>query len=64
MYRDGQPFERWVAGASVFERTLIGFPPPGHAFWTPETLAGVIARYGPFGFDSTPYEGVNSNRLG
>ena len=64
MYREGQPFERWVANASVFERTLLGFPPPGHAFWTRETLAGVIARYGPFGFDVSPYRDVNSVRLG
>ena len=64
MYREGQPFERWVANASVFERTLIGFPPPGHVFWTAETLAGVIARYGPFGFDAAPYKDVNSKRLG
>ena len=24
---------------------LFGFPPPGHPFWTEETLAAMAARY-------------------
>lgn len=56
MYSSDQRFERWLASASVLERTLLGFPPPGHSYWTSETLAGVTARYAPFGFDPSPYQ--------
>ena len=38
------------------ERTLLGFPSPGHEYWTPETLEGVAARYP--AMDMTPYEGA------
>ena len=31
----------------------LGFPPPGHPYWTPETLAGVENRYP--GLDLTPW---------
>jgi hypothetical protein len=24
---------------------VLGFPPPGHPYWTEETLTGVAARY-------------------
>ena len=34
----------------------LGFPPPGHAHWTPERLEAVRARYGPLGMDMTPYQ--------
>ena len=56
MYHPEQRFERWLASASVLERTVLGFPAPGHPYWTRETLAGVTARYAPFGFDPAPYE--------
>ena len=46
-------FHEWVVGASVSERSLIGFPEPGHEFWTEETLDGVAARFS--GIDMTPY---------
>jgi hypothetical protein len=36
---------RFVAGASERQLTVLGFPAPGHPYWTPETLAGVAARY-------------------
>lgn len=35
------------------QRDLFGFPPPGSDYWTPETRAGVAARY-PL-MDMTPY---------
>jgi ectoine hydroxylase-related dioxygenase (phytanoyl-CoA dioxygenase family) len=36
---------RFVNGASERQMTVLGFPVPGHPYWTPETLAGVAARY-------------------
>ena len=32
---------------------LLGFPKPGHPYWTPETIAGVAARYP--GLDMEPW---------
>ena len=37
-----QPF---VEAATPRQLELIGFPPPGHPYWTPSTLAGVHLRY-------------------
>ncbi len=42
-----------LAAMSVRQRDLFGFPPPGSEYWTPETLAGVQARYP--AMDMTPY---------
>jgi ectoine hydroxylase-related dioxygenase (phytanoyl-CoA dioxygenase family) len=36
---------RFVKGATLRQLTVLGFPVPGHPYWTPETLAGVAARY-------------------
>jgi hypothetical protein len=36
---------RFVAGATPRQLQSFGFPPPGHAYWTPETLAGMALRY-------------------
>jgi hypothetical protein len=33
---------------------LFGFPPPGHPYWTAETLAGLSRRYP--GIDISPWE--------
>jgi hypothetical protein len=38
-------FRIWIERASVAERELLGFPAPGHDYWTEETLAGVAARF-------------------
>ncbi|MEE2674589.1 MAG: phytanoyl-CoA dioxygenase family protein [Myxococcota bacterium] len=62
MYRRSQVMEHLVARASVDQRCVLGFPAPGHAYWTPETLAAVDARYGPLGMDAAPY--VNALRSG
>jgi hypothetical protein len=37
-----QPF---IESASPRQLALIGFPSPGHPYWTPATLAGVALRY-------------------
>jgi hypothetical protein len=36
---------RFVARASERQLTVLGFPHPGHPYWTSHTLAGVAARY-------------------
>ena len=53
----GKPaFKEWIERASVEERNLLGFPEPGHEYWTDETLDGVGARFS--GMDMTPYRDV------
>jgi hypothetical protein len=50
----GQPaIRRFLTRATPEQRTAIGFPPPGHAFWDDRTLAGVAAHYP--GIDLEPY---------
>lgn len=47
---------RWyefVERATPAQLALFGFPPPGHPYWTPETLQGVAHRYA--GLDLTPW---------
>ncbi|MFI0371819.1 phytanoyl-CoA dioxygenase family protein [Actinomadura sp. 1N219] len=44
---------RFVANASLRQLELFGFPPPGHPYWTADTLAGVALRYP--GLDLTPW---------
>ena len=53
-------FRQWIEGASPEERTLLGFPSPGHEYWTPETLEGVAARYP--AMDMTPYKRAIANK--
>jgi len=36
---------RFVARASPRQLQLFGFPPPGHPFWTSETVSGMGQRY-------------------
>jgi len=36
---------RFVQHANVRQLTVLGFPPPGHPYWTAQTLTGVAARY-------------------
>lgn len=47
-------FYKWVSQATPEERTLLGFPEPGHEYWTEETLEGVSKRYPDM--DMTPYQ--------
>ncbi len=60
MYRPSQVTERLIARASVEQRCVLGFPAPGHPYWTRATLAAVAARYGPLGMDVGPYEHARS----
>jgi len=54
-YRPAQDLERLIGTAYVDQRTVMGFPPPGSRYWNADTLAAVAARFGPFGFDPSPY---------
>jgi len=38
-------WQAFVGHASPRQLALFGWPPPGHAFWTADTLAGVEQRY-------------------
>jgi hypothetical protein len=42
-----------IAAATPRQRALLGFPPPGDPYWTPDTLAAVACRYP--GFDPADY---------
>lgn len=35
----------FVGRATAGQLQAFGFPPPGHPFWTPQTLAGMALRY-------------------
>jgi hypothetical protein len=49
----GPAWYDFVSRASPRQLELFGFPPPGHPYWTPETLDGVALRYR--GLDLTPW---------
>ncbi|MER8003314.1 hypothetical protein [Streptomyces sp. NPDC095613] len=36
---------RFVSRASPRQLQVFGFPPPGHPYWIPQTLAGMSLRY-------------------
>lgn len=55
MYRRDKLMEKLIAQATVAQRTVLGFPPPGHEYWSSNTLAAVEARYRVFGIDMTAY---------
>ncbi len=55
MYEKDMKFEKWMARATVEQRNVLGFPPPGHEFWNPVTFEGVRRRYEPLGMDMSPY---------
>lgn len=40
----GMP-RNWVAELTTAQRTLFGFPPPGNAYWTDDTIAAVRDHY-------------------
>ncbi len=46
-------WHRFVEQAGPRQLAVLGFPPPGHDFWTDETLAGVAGRYP--GLDLSPW---------
>jgi ectoine hydroxylase-related dioxygenase (phytanoyl-CoA dioxygenase family) len=57
------PWHRVVQHATLRQLTLLGFPEPGHPYWTEETLRGVAGRYP--GLDMTPWrEGLGGGEGG
>jgi len=50
---------RFVRHANERQLTVLGFPRPGHPYWTSETLAGVAARY-PM-LDLTPWRAATDS---
>jgi ectoine hydroxylase-related dioxygenase (phytanoyl-CoA dioxygenase family) len=50
--------KRFIERATPRQREVLGFPPPGHAYWNQETLATVAQRYPRM--DLTPYEAAFS----
>ena len=51
---------RFLIQATPEERSLLGFPPPGHAYWDEATLDGVEFRYP--GIDLQPYRAAWRSR--
>ena len=62
MYRPSKVMVKLLAQGSVEQRCVLGFPEPGHAYWTRGTLDAVRARLGPWGIDMAPYEETWSTR--
>jgi len=50
---------KFVAQATPEQLTVLGFPAPGHPYWTDETLDGVAARYP--GLDLTPWRRAHAD---
>ena len=50
LHPDWTPF---VGQATMRQLLLFGFPPPGHPYWTPETIQGLRVRYP--GLDTRPW---------
>ena len=42
---EGVAWHRFMQQTNVRQLTVLGFPEPGHRYWTEETLRGVAARY-------------------
>jgi len=63
-YHIGWPHRRGleatIARLEPFQRSVLGFPAPGHPYWNEYTLAAVAARYKGLGMDMAPYvDGYN-----
>ena len=56
MYRFNRVVENIIANCTVEQRSCLGFPPPGDAYWTDYTLKMTEERYKGTGFDITPYK--------
>ncbi len=54
-YRRSKYLERLIAGVTLAQRAVLGFPQPGSDYWTEATVAAVEARHGVFGMDMSPY---------
>jgi hypothetical protein len=50
---EGPAARRFMADSTPKQRQLFGFPPPGHAYWTDDTIRGIAGMYPDM--DITPY---------
>ena len=57
---EGMAWHRFANRATVRQLSALGFPPPGHPYWTEATLAGVAARYP--ALDMTPWRQAFESR--
>lgn len=55
MYRRDQLMEKLIASSSPEQRAVLGFPAPGHSYWSPATIDAVEARFSTHGIDMSPY---------
>ena len=55
MYSTDQTLEKLIARASVEQRNVLGFPPPGDVYWNDKTKEHVRLRYEHFGIDLSMY---------
>ncbi len=54
-YAAGRDYwSNFVQRATPRQLRVFGFPPPGHPYWTPETLTGLAQRYP--GLDISPWQ--------
>jgi len=51
-------WHNFVAISTPSQLAVLGFPPPGHPYWTDDTIAGVGARYP--GLDMSPWVAARS----
>jgi hypothetical protein len=57
---EGAAWHRFVSRATLRQLTVLGFPEPGHPYWTAQTLDGVAARYPRL--DMTPWRRAGAGR--
>lgn len=55
-------FYDFIQKAALEQRSILGFPPPGHRYWTPATLAAMADRYP--NMDLEPYRGAGAQNAG
>mmetsp|Transcript_6765 Transcript_6765/g.7770 ORF Transcript_6765/g.7770 Transcript_6765/m.7770 type:complete len:369 (-) Transcript_6765:243-1349(-) len=48
--------EHFFVKLSPFQRSILGFPPPGDEYWNEKTLLAAKRRWGVLGMDLTPYD--------
>jgi hypothetical protein len=53
---ENEDLQRFIAATTPRQREVLGFPPPGHAYWNDETLAATAMRYPKM--DLKPYRAV------
>lgn len=54
--------ESIIGRSTPLQRSLLDFPLPGDSYWSEQKMINVEARFGPYGFDTTPYrEMLDSN---